>query len=58
MTVPLSHFVIRKNQSSLFLKKKPNLARILSYTLCYQLEISLQFLLLTNVHACAEKVQK
>ena len=40
MTVPLSHFVIRKNQSSLFLKKKPNLARILSYTLCYQLEIS------------------
>ena len=43
MIVSLSHAVIRENQSSLFLKKNPNLAKIFSFTLCYQLEISLQF---------------
>ena len=37
--VPLSHFVIRKNQSSLFLKKNPNLERIFSITFCYELNI-------------------
>ena len=48
MIVPLSH---RNNQSSLFLKKNPNLTRILSYTL-------FRFLLLTNIHAFAEKSLK
>ena len=38
--VPLGHFVIRKNQSPLFLKKNPNLARIFSFILCYQLNIT------------------
>ena len=38
--VPLSYFVIRKNQSSLFLKKNPNLARIFSFIFCYQLNIN------------------
>ena len=33
---PLSHFVIRKNQIK---KKNPNLARILSFTSCYKLNI-------------------
>ena len=37
--VPLVHFVIRKNQSPLFLKKNPNLARIFSFIFCYQLNI-------------------
>ena len=42
MIVSLSYFVIRKNQSSLFLKKNPNLPKIFSFTLCYQLERPLQ----------------
>ena len=38
--VLLRYFVIRKNQSLLFLKKNPNLARIISFTFCYQLNIT------------------
>ena len=59
--VPFCHFVIRKNQNSLFLKKNPNLARIFSFTFCYQLNITkyhYSFLLLTNIHAFAEKGRK
>ena len=41
--VSLSYFVIRKNQSSLFLKKNPNLARIFSFTFYYQLNINTKY---------------
>ena len=50
-------FCYKKNQSSFFLKKNPNLARILSFTLCYQLENYI-FLLLTNIEVFAEKGPK
>ena len=39
MIVPLSDSVTRKNRSLLFLKRNPNLARILSFILCYKFEI-------------------
>ena len=39
MIVPLSDSVTRKNRSLLFLKKNRNLARILSFILCYKFEI-------------------
>ena len=53
MIVPISHFVITKNQSALFLKKNPNLARIPTWAT--NLKHHYSFLLLTNIHAFAEK---
>ena len=38
MIVPLSDSVTKKNPNLLFLKKNPNIAKILSFILCYQLE--------------------
>ena len=65
--VLLSNFIIRKNQRSSFYKRNTNLARIFSFTFWYQTNIMTKyhkrninavFLLLTDIHAFAEKVTK